>query len=309
MSATAGQSGSIALGAAGSAVSSAANMAPLGAACAAGGPSQCASGRCADGVCCVVETCETCHRCGSTGMCEPVRNGMLGTCSGKLHCDAQARCVGSIGASCRADNECEAGSCLDQVCCAASCGVCSACDSVGSSGRCAPVIGNDDADTCHDSQTCDSTGVCASVGIAHVQRGATWFRFGVTDAPRRAQSFSLPRSASLIEIHVDLNCEEDSELTAELEEMTDGGAPRPSGAVIGSLRDAGVGQAGLRMLVLERAVALDAGHVVALVLGTNRGTCALNSAVGSAPGPAYAESPDTSGWMLGPEFAFKVLVR
>lgn len=307
-----GQSGTAAAGAAGSPVASSPELAQLGAACPASGPSQCVSGKCADGVCCEVEACDVCQRCGSSGQCEPVRNAMVGRCSGKLHCDAQAKCVGSIGATCGADSECEDGSCFDRVCCGvASCGKCSACNVVGSEGGCSSVRGNDDMDSCHNSQTCDSAGVCDEVAIEHLERTASWSRFGDAELARVAQSFSLRSAGSLVEVHVELNCEDErTQLTAELRAMTQDASSVPSSLVIGRLRDAGVGQSGLRMFASESPMALNAGESVALVLGTSGGgVCALNSAASYPGGMAFGERPNATGWLPSAVFAFKVLVR
>gem|GEM_PF-5810768 len=304
-------SSSATAGAAGSAVSSSAELVQLGAACPASGPSQCVSGKCADGVCCQVGSCDVCQRCGTSGMCEPVRSASVARCSGKLHCDAQAKCVGGIGAVCGGGNECEEGSCLDSVCCGvASCGKCSTCNVFGSEGSCNSVRGNDDMDSCYDSQTCDSAGVCDDVAIDRLVGSATWSRFGDADIIRVAQSFSLESAGRLVEIHVDLNCEDEkTQLTAELRAMTNGGASVPSGTIMGRLRDAGVGQSGLRMFATESAMALSAGERVALVLGTSGGVCALHSS-GSYPGSmAFAERPGSAGWSSFSVFAFKVLVQ
>jgi hypothetical protein len=303
-----GQSGTAA---AGKAASSSSELAPLGAACPASGPNQCVSGKCTDGVCCQVGSCDDCQSCGTSGVCEPVRNAMVGRCSGGLRCDAQGKCVGSTGVTCGADNECEDGSCLDQVCCSvASCGKCSACNVIGSEGGCASVRGNDDTDSCHDSQTCDSAGVCDEVAIDHLERTASWSRFGDAEFARVAQSFSLQRAGSLIEVHVELNCEDvRTVLTAELRAMTKDVTSVPSGLVIGSLRDGGVGQSGLRMFVSESAMALNAGESVALVLGTSGGVCAFNSAASYPGGMAFAERRGETGWVSSAVFAFKVLVR
>lgn len=313
VSAVTGAAGSTASssGAAASAGSSSAELVQLGAACPAGGPSECISGKCADGICCQVGSCDVCQRCGASGMCEPVRNAMVGTCSGKLHCDAQAKCVGGIGAVCGGGNACEDGTCLDSVCCdAASCGTCSTCNVFGSEGSCISVRGNDDMDSCYDSQTCDSAGVCDQLAIDNIRGSGNGSRFGDSEFSRVAQSFSLKSAVRLVEIHVDLTCEDEkTQLTAELRAMTTEGASVPSDLVISRLRDAGIGQSGLRMLVTESAVALNPGQSVALVLGTSGGACAFRSVGSSADGMPFAERSGSAGWVSSAGFGFRALVR
>jgi hypothetical protein len=57
-------------------------------------------------------------------------------------------------------NACDTLQCTDGVCCdQAVCGICQACNTVGSPGACAPVTNADD-DTCTGMFTCDATGTC-----------------------------------------------------------------------------------------------------------------------------------------------------
>ncbi|MBI2396151.1 MAG: hypothetical protein HYV09_41695, partial [Deltaproteobacteria bacterium] len=66
------------------------------------------------------------------------------------------------GGACSIGTQCATGFCVDGVCCEQlSCGTCQACDVAGSPGKCAPVIGADDTDTCAAAtSTCDATGAC-----------------------------------------------------------------------------------------------------------------------------------------------------
>lgn len=111
-SAAAGQSGAAAMETQQPGMSTA--LAALGAACPASGQSQCESGKCVDGVCCGVGSCDTCYRCGSSGTCEAVRDAMDDSCRYGAHCDAQAKCVSGNGSTCDSGSECASGACVDE---------------------------------------------------------------------------------------------------------------------------------------------------------------------------------------------------
>ncbi len=66
-----------------------------------------------------------------------------------------------LAVPCEADGECGSGHCADGLCCDFACaGECETCASPGSPGRCVPVRGADDADSCSGAETCDATGAC-----------------------------------------------------------------------------------------------------------------------------------------------------
>lgn len=128
---------------------------------------QCASGKCQDGVCCESQECGTCYRCDRTGHCSSVRGGHdPGTCDGTQFCDAFGTCVNIRGKPCSNSSECGPHQCIDGICCEARCGVCSTCGyteerNASNAGMCLSVDG-DDADSCTGTQTC-VRGMCVSI--------------------------------------------------------------------------------------------------------------------------------------------------
>jgi len=77
-----------------------------------------------------------------------------------------------MGGGCAADAECDTGHCVDGTCCqAAECGLCEACNVVGSEGICAALVSAED-DTCMGSNACDKNAVCKSnLGTACTANG------------------------------------------------------------------------------------------------------------------------------------------
>lgn len=69
------------------------------------------------------------------------------------------------GAACQSSADCDhGGSCVDGVCCSqSSCGTCERCDSPARSGVCAPVLFDEDPDTCANDRTCNGDGRCGLV--------------------------------------------------------------------------------------------------------------------------------------------------
>jgi len=128
---------------------------------------QCASGKCQDGVCCESQECGTCYRCDRTGHCASVLRGQdPNTCDGAQYCDASGTCVNIRGSLCSNNSECGSDPCIDGVCCEARCGVCSTCGHTegrnpNNQGTCLSVDG-DDADSCTGTQTC-VRGTCAPI--------------------------------------------------------------------------------------------------------------------------------------------------
>jgi len=137
----------------------------LGGAC--DGVSQCASGKCQDGVCCESQECGTCYRCDRTGHCARVFSGKdPNTCDGAQYCDGRGVCVNIRGTPCSNSSECGTDQCIDGVCCEARCGVCSTCGytegrNETNKGTCLLVDG-DDADSCTGTRSC-VRGTCTSI--------------------------------------------------------------------------------------------------------------------------------------------------
>lgn len=133
---------------------------------------QCGSGACVDGVCCESAACETCQTCGGIdrGLCEPIRNAEdPDTCalkSGK-RCDAEGKCLGGAGATCKTSTDCSTGFCVDGFCCNTSCDLpCEACSAATKQiatddGRCGPAkVGTNPGNRCSDRGSCNASGVC-----------------------------------------------------------------------------------------------------------------------------------------------------
>jgi hypothetical protein len=67
----------------------------------------------------------------------------------------------ALATPCAQLSECGSGACVDGLCCEEECGgTCAACNLPKTPGRCAPIVGADDLDTCADDKTCDSGGQC-----------------------------------------------------------------------------------------------------------------------------------------------------
>jgi hypothetical protein len=128
---------------------------------------QCASGKCQDGVCCESQECGTCYRCDRTGHCVSVLKARdPNTCEGAQYCDASGTCVNIRGTACSNTSECGPDQCVDGICCQARCGVCSTCGytkerNENNKGTCLLVDG-DDPDSCTGTQSC-VRGTCTSI--------------------------------------------------------------------------------------------------------------------------------------------------
>lgn len=161
------------------------------------GPNQCASGFCADGVCCNTACGEGCDSC-ATGTCTTIGAGEAGSrpscapylCNGTAascpqSCDAGTQCVSGVqcingtcggrlsnGQSCSGGDAgvCSSGNCSDGVCCDTACtGACDRCDLSSGRGTCQLTPGSTDAGcgalrcgaTAACPTTCTSTGDCS----------------------------------------------------------------------------------------------------------------------------------------------------
>ena len=110
--------------------------------------SACASGHCADYVCCDTACTGICRSCavpGSAGSCgfTPAGTQDLNastTCSTPLACDGKGGCHKANGASCTTKAACASGHCVDGVCCATACDAsCKACNVTSYLGTCTTV--------------------------------------------------------------------------------------------------------------------------------------------------------------------------
>jgi hypothetical protein len=119
-------------------------LSPYGAACTS--ESDCPSGSCVDGVCCLDAACSSCERCNDpsrSGVCRTVTNAHdPDSCDGTSTCNAQGACRLQIGSACTSSLSCASSFCVDGVCCEKRCdGQCEACGEPGSEGRCQPIRG------------------------------------------------------------------------------------------------------------------------------------------------------------------------
>jgi hypothetical protein len=128
--------------------------------------SDCASGRCVDGVCCAT-TCSTCEACdlpGSVGTCQPVVAGTTtAVCTAGKACDGAGHCKLGVGKTCASSSDCAGTTCVDNVCCqTASCPSCQACNVAPNLGTCTEIPFNhpDNAGTCNGTLACDGDGGC-----------------------------------------------------------------------------------------------------------------------------------------------------
>ncbi len=134
-----------------------------GQACATG--ADCASGRCADGVCCggSCGPCQACNLPGKLGSCADVAAGQTtASCAAPNACDGLGKCLLVAGSACTGASQCASGFCVDGLCCDGACGgTCQACNLVGRRGTCTPVAaGAPDPDTCAAPKSCDGSGSC-----------------------------------------------------------------------------------------------------------------------------------------------------
>ena len=148
-----------------------------GSACSA--DKACASGFCADFVCCdqaCGATCFDCNVSGKAGTCAPVPAGSqdlsaLSACGGTGACDGKGACKLGAGRACKQASDCASGYCVDQVCCTSACsGTCVSCALKGKEGTCSTITAKTDPDgECKGTYAkcsgyCDGKGKCAYPG-------------------------------------------------------------------------------------------------------------------------------------------------
>jgi len=152
---------------------------PLGQQC--GAFNECASGHCADGVCCNTdcnETCKVCNLATSRGTCSFVPTGnedpigapaCISSETQGRSCDGAGTCQNlakTNGKPCTAGGQCTSGFCIDGVCCNSQCAQsCYQCDRTGLVGSCYPVLAggiDHSASTPCDmaGQSCNGSGTC-----------------------------------------------------------------------------------------------------------------------------------------------------
>ena len=145
--------------------------APQGTACTTN--DSCASGFCADGVCCVNDCagpCRSCNQPGSNGVClgyalgtDPEMECATGmTCNGAGACGkAPPPTSKANGELCNGASECMSGFCTDGVCCNSACNA--PCQNCGT-GACQAVKSGQDVPECVSPKTCNSHGSCVQSG-------------------------------------------------------------------------------------------------------------------------------------------------
>lgn len=133
---------------------------------------ECASGFCADGVCCAnscAGPCRSCNQPESTGICRGYSAGI----DPEVECTGGAKCngAGACGAApppqkpngqlCEAGSECLSGFCSDGMCCNEACDQpCHACGS----GTCKTVTKTQDIPECSGTMSCNPAGKCVVKG-------------------------------------------------------------------------------------------------------------------------------------------------
>ncbi len=165
----------------------------LGAACTA--DATCASGHCADGVCCSTDCTTSCNACTKAatgeadGTCALVLAGKdprndctddgSPSCGNDGFCDGAGKCEKYAAkpctpSACAADADCASGACADGICCDGACtDTCKACTAAkkgsGTDGTCGPVAKGTDPDAecpkegtgvCAGDALCDGAGAC-----------------------------------------------------------------------------------------------------------------------------------------------------
>ncbi len=131
-----------------------------------GGPGECLSGFCTDGVCCENTcggTCKACNVAGSLGLCSNILFGVdpANECMGAAVCDGAGGCKKGPGDACTLGTDCASNFCADGVCCNEACsGTCRACN-LASPGTCSNVASNQDpANECAGAADCNGAGAC-----------------------------------------------------------------------------------------------------------------------------------------------------
>lgn len=131
---------------------------------------ECASGQCADGVCCTnscVGACRSCSQPNAVGTCQgyasgtdPERECATGatgaTCNGAGACGAPPTNLAN-GQLCTGGSQCTSHICKDGVCCNTACT--NPCQTCGN-GTCTAVKRTDDVPECTGAMTCNGRGVC-----------------------------------------------------------------------------------------------------------------------------------------------------
>jgi hypothetical protein len=131
---------------------------------------ECASGFCADGVCCTNSCsgpCRSCSQPDSTGICRGYATGSDPEveCTGGAKCNGAGACgttpppLKPNGQLCGAGSECLSGFCSDGMCCNEACD--QPCEACGS-GTCKSVTKTEDKPECSDTMTCNRNGKCVA---------------------------------------------------------------------------------------------------------------------------------------------------
>lgn len=149
--------------------------------CTADFATWCASGNCADGVCCETASCtgacKSCNVSGSEGTCKLAQAGteVPNSCQNGQACDGAGACKSKNGQSCASNATCASGFCVDGICCDGACtSTCVACNTSGNPGKCSPYpVGTDPKGQCGAGtgvckSTCDGVGACAFPGTATI---------------------------------------------------------------------------------------------------------------------------------------------
>jgi hypothetical protein len=141
--------------------------------CTAATASNCASGFCAEGVCCGSASCsgpcQSCAVAGHEGTCMQAAAGteVPGSCADGQACDGSGSCKSKNGVPCSSASVCASGLCVDGVCCESACDArCVSCNQASLAGKCSGyAAGSDPENECGRGQplcrsTCNGAGDC-----------------------------------------------------------------------------------------------------------------------------------------------------
>lgn len=226
-----------------------------------------------------------------------------------------------LGASCTDSTVCQSGHCVDRFCCeAAGCDTCSSCGLKDNRGRCNPIVGAEDLDSCTGTQTCGSSTACLSIDDQQSIGGLGVLVGDMSPFSRVAQVVTIREPGQLVEIKLSFWCENKSDVfNVTVNAVNSDGTP--STTILSNTRlkeptfrlaqPAGV--ADFDNLPLVTPISVNTADRLAFVAEApmSTGECMLFGAKTEAyaGGEQFVLRAETSMWERhGKDFAFKTLV-